>query len=255
MKTDIGTILKQWRKQKRYSQLNLAVELDISSKHVCFLETGRSQPSRKMLLKIALFLNIPKSETNRALISAGFAPAYVEMENTHQQLKPVFSAISQMLENHMPYPALVLNQRWDLVNANQAAIDLMGEIGFSGHTNFLEALIADDKYNSNIINWQESMAQVLIRLRNEICMFGSNEFLQNCEKSLSQKVSPEDILSVFDSHNTVLTTQLKLNDNCYSFFSVIASLGAVQDVSVGEFKVELMFPANKNTSNYFKNHS
>lgn len=99
------------------------------------------------------------------------------------------------------------------------------------------------------------MAQALIRLRNEICLYGGNEFLQNCEKILSQKVSSEDILSVFDSHNTVLTTQLRLNNNSYAFFSVIASLGAVQDVAVGEFKVELMFPANKKTSSYFKKHS
>lgn len=74
------------------------------------------------------------------------------MDNTHQQLKPVFSAISQMLESHMPYPALVLNHQWDLINVNQAAIDIMGETGFAGHTNFLEVLIADDKNNSNIIN-------------------------------------------------------------------------------------------------------
>ena len=251
MKTTIAKIFKQWRTQKRYSQLQLALELGVSSKHISFLETGRSQPSRQMLLNIALFLNCSKSETNRALYSAGFSPAFIELENNHEDLKPVFSAIQQMLDNHMPYPALVLNQQWDLINANQAAIDLMQQIGMAGHTNFLQALIADDENTSAIINWKESMAQVLVRLRNEMYMQGSNEFLLNCEKQLLQKIGSDAILSTFDNSNTVLTTQLRINNQAYSFFSVIANLGAVQDVAVSEFKIEMMFPADDRTTQYF----
>ncbi len=251
MKVTIGTILKQWRTQKRFSQLLLATELNVSSKHISFLETGRSQPSRQMLLNIALFLNIPKSETNRALITAGFSPAFSQLDQSHKNLVPVFSAINQMLENHMPYPALVLNHHWDIVNANQAAVNMMISVGFSDYKNLLEALIADNEKSSKIINWQESMAQVLIRLRNEICLLGGDDFLQNCEKQLSNKVKPEMILSVFQSQDAVLSTQLKLNNKTLSFFSVFANLGAVQDVAVGEFKIELMFPADDKTTSYF----
>ncbi len=251
MKLNIGTVLKQWRKQRRYSQLQLAMEIGISSKHISFLETGRSKPSRQMLLNIALFLNITKSEINRALIIAGFSPAFSQHSQSHQSLLPVFAAIKQMLENHLPYPALVLNHRWDLVDANQAAVDLMGFAGFADQSNFLQALIADNEATSKIINWQESMAQVLIRLRNEICLLGGDDFLQKCEIQLANKVKPESVVSVFESQSTVLTTQLKLNNQRLSFFSVIATLGAVQDVAIGEYKIELMFPVDDKTRNYF----
>ena len=251
MKSNIGIILKQWRTQRRYSQLQLALELGISSKHISFLETGRAQPSRQMLLNIAMFLTITKSEINRALITAGFAPAYLKRDIKHQDMKPVFTAINQILENHMPYPAIVLNQNWDLVQANQAALTLLTQTGFNGYTNFLEALINDDENNSSIINWQESMAQVLIRLRNEICASGSNEQLETYEKQLSKKVNDETILQVFESKDTVLNTQLKIDGKLYSFFSIFANLGAVQDVAISEFKIEMMFPANETTQKYF----
>jgi len=252
MKTTIGTILKGWRNQYRYSQLNLATELGVSSKHISFLETGRSLPSRQMLLNIALFLNIAKSEINRALITAGFAPVYHKRDIEDENLKPVLSAINQMLESHMPYPAIVLNQNWDLIHANQAAIELLAKVGFIGETNFLQALINDNESDSFIINWQESMAQVLIRLRNEICALGSNETLESYEKQLAQKVDDKIILKVFSSNESVLTTQLNLDGKTYAFFSIIANLGAVQDVAISEFKIELMFPSDDKTIAYFK---
>ena len=251
MNTTIASIIKQWRKQRRYSQLQLAVELDVSSKHISFLETGRSQPSRQMLLNIALFLNISKSEINRALITAGFAPAYQKQDIKHEDLKPVLSAINQILQNHMPYPAIVLNHNWDLVHANQAALELLGWVGFASHTNLLEALIADNEKSSSIINWQESMAQVLIRLRNEICESGGNERLESYENQLSKKVNDETILKVFESKDSVLNTQLKIDEKPYAFFSIIANLGAVQDVAISGFKIEMMFPADDVTTQYF----
>jgi len=251
MKAAIGIILKDWRKQNRYSQLSLATELCVSSKHISFLETGRSQPSRQMLLNIALFLNITKGEINRALITAGFAPVYRKQDIEHEDLKPILFAINQMLQNHMPYPGIVLNQNWDLVHANQAALELLAHIGFVGQTNFLEALINDDEKDSAIINWQESMAQVLIRLRNEICQLGDNERLEKYEKLGSKKVNDKTILQVVESNETVLSTRIKIHGKPYSFFSIIANLGAVQDVAISEFKIELMFPADVKTKDYF----
>lgn len=252
MKINTGKILKQWRTQRRYSQLQLAVEIGVSSKHISFIETGRSQPSRQMLLNIALFLNINKCEINRALITAGFAPAYLKKDIEHEDLKPVLSAINQILENHMPYPAIVLNQNWDLIHANQSALELLAQVGFAGEKNFLQALINDDESNSSIINWQESMAQVLIRLRNEICELGGNEQLDNYENQLAKKVNNDTILQVFESKDTVLNTQLSIDNKSYSFFSIIANLGTVQDVAISEFKIEMMFPTDDKTRNYFK---
>ncbi len=135
MTESAGDILKSWRKQRRYSQLKLALELDISSKHVSFIETGKSIPSKEMILRIGEFLFIPKREINRALLSAGHAPVYSELPMSDAALEPVTSAIDQMIKNHMPYPAIVLNQAWDIVKVNDSANRLLSELGLSRHKN------------------------------------------------------------------------------------------------------------------------
>ena len=110
MKNSFGNILNNWRKQQRYSQLQLSVEIDVSSKHISFLETGRSSPSRQMIIKLGTFLNVTKNEINNALLIAGFAPVFSNSDRPEIDLKPVFNAMDLMLNNHMPYPALVLNK-------------------------------------------------------------------------------------------------------------------------------------------------
>ncbi|MCF6299889.1 MAG: helix-turn-helix transcriptional regulator [Proteobacteria bacterium] len=253
MSSTFANILHRWRKHRRYSQLQLALELGISSKHISFLETGRSAPSQQMILKIGLFLLLPKGEINHALNAAGYAPAYTEQMSSHTDLKPVFSAINQMLNNHMPYPAIVLNQHWDLVNANDAAKQLLHDMGFSKHSNLIEALIDDDVTNSKIINWHESIAQLLLRLRSEICLLGGYDKLIGLEKKLSEKITAEHERKVIEAKHSVLTTQIGLHGKVFSFFSIIANLGTVQDVAVSEFRIELMFPANDETLQLYPN--
>ncbi len=102
-----------------------------------------------MILKIGEFLFLPKREINRGLYSAGYAPVYTELSVGHERLKPVFSAINQMIRNHMPYPALVLNQDWDVVQANATAERLLVDLGYSGHKNLVEALTCDNPQTSN----------------------------------------------------------------------------------------------------------
>ena len=256
MDKSAGTLLKKWRKQRRYSQLQLAVELDISSKHISFIETGRALPSKAMILKIGLFLSIPKREINRVLNSAGFAPAYTDLSINHETLKPVIEAIEQIIENHQPYPALVLNLDWDIVNANNAAKTLMKNLGFSMHTNLIEAIISDQptqSHPSKIINWHEASSLVLMRLRAEISSFGEFNRLQELEQKLSDCLPPnQDIFNVEPSQ-TVLSTQFHVDNKELSFFSIIAQLGTVQDVTLSEFKVELMFPADDATKGFYKN--
>lgn len=252
MENSFASICRKWRKQRRYSQLQLALELGISSKHISFLETGRSQPSRDMILKIGTFLYLPKREINRGLYSAGFAPVYTELSHEHEDLKPIFSAIDQMLKNHMPYPALVLNQNWDVVKVNQSAKALLVSLGYSHHQNLVEAIIADNPATSKIINWHESALTVLARLRQEISLLGGSERLEELERKLTSCLAPEEDLIHVDATQPVLSTQFQVSDKVLSFFSMIAQLSTVQDVTVSEYKVELMFPTNKDTEIYYK---
>lgn len=259
MKNSIGHILKQWRKQKRYSQLQLSLELDISSKHICFIETGRSSPSREMILKIGLFLLVPKQEINRGLCAAGYAPFYTQRPAEHNDLKPVFSAIDHMIENHMPYPALVLNAFWEVIKLNQSAQNIFVALGYSNHNNLIEALIQDTPNTSNIINWHETVLSVLERLRQEISLMGGSKRLEALEDALSARLriffdDNKDKINM-DEKQVVLPTKLSVFDKKLSFFSIISQLSTIQDVTVSEFKVELMFPSDEETKAFYKRGS
>ena len=260
MAQTIGQALQHWRKQRRYSQLQLAIELDISSKHISFIETSRSQPSKAMILKIGLFLSLSKREINRLLVIGGYAPAYSELSLEHKNLKPVTDAIASIIENHLPYPALVLNADWDITGLNDSAKSLMIDIGFANQTNLIEAMINDKPTTTNkpkIVNWLEASTLVLMRIREELSLLGTSNHLHKLEDELRQclESSASQLDSkMIDSINTkqaVLTTQLQVGDRVLSFFSIIAQLGAVQEVTLSEYKVELMFPSDDVTRHYY----
>ena len=253
MKNTVGKLLKKWRTQSRYSQLKLAIELDVSSKHISFIETGRSIPSKEMILKICEFLIVPKGEINRALNIAGYASVYAELSSSSESLEPVFDAIDHMIESHMPYPALVLNQYWDVVNTNDSAKMLLQSLGYLEHTNLVEALISDNPETSKILNWHETLASVRARLRQEISLLGSPQRLQELEKKLSDCLQSSGCNYESATKEIVISTKIKLNGKALSFFSIIAQLSTVQDVTVSEYKVELMFPADVATKKYYIN--
>ena len=251
MNSSIGAFLKQWRKQRRYSQLQLSLEMDISSKHVSFIETGRSIPSREMILKIGEFLFLPKREINRGLYLAGYAPVYTDLPVDHENLKPVFFAIDKMIENHMPYPALVLNQNWDVEKANESAYQLLSEAGYSSHKNLIEALILDNPKTSNVVNWHETALAVLARLRYEISVSGGSSRLEELENNLSLCL-PQDInANSVCEKQAVPSTKFRMGSDELSFFSIISQLSTIQDVTVSEFRVELMFPADEVTKEFY----
>jgi len=261
MNNAIGDILRKWRKQRRYSQLQLALEVGISSKHVSFLETGRSMPSRAMILRIGEFLFLPKQEINRGLNSAGYAPFFTELAFGHEDLKPVVNAIDHMISNHMPYPAIVLNQNWDVVKANDSAKTLLNDVGYSGYTNLLEALIHDDPNTSKIVNWRESALAVLVRLRHEISALGGASKLEAFEEKLTARLIPYDETENYyetanmDSKQAILSTQFKVADCVLSFFSILSQLSTIQDVTVSEFKIELMFPSDETTKRFYNKNN
>ena len=116
----IGDQLRMWRQRRRLSQLELACDADISARHVSFLETGRSQPSREMLIRLAERLAIPLRDRNPLLLSAGFAPVYSERRLDDPALQQARKAMELVLAGHEPYPALAIDRHWSLVSANAA---------------------------------------------------------------------------------------------------------------------------------------
>src|SRR5918912_2276126 len=114
----VGDLLRDWRRRRRLSQLELALEADVSTRHLSFVETGRSAPSREMVLRLAEQLEVPLRERNHLLLAAGFAPVYAETAWDDPQLEAVRAAVRQVLAGHEPYPAVVVDRAWNLVDAN-----------------------------------------------------------------------------------------------------------------------------------------
>src|SRR5687768_13641265 len=120
----VGDLLREWRQRRRMSQLDFAVEAEISSKHLSFLETGRSRPSRDMLLHLAELLEVPLRERNALLVAAGFAPMFSERPLNDPALQSAREAVDLVLHGHEPYPALAIDRHWTMIAANAAVTRL-----------------------------------------------------------------------------------------------------------------------------------
>jgi len=246
---DCGAILREWRHKRRYSQLQLAVDADISSKHLSFIETGKSVPSKNMILLLQQFLELPRLELNRALRFAGHSPVYQQLSEQHEDLKPIYQAIDRIIEKQMPYPAFVLDQHWNVVRANPAMVNLLTTVGLTGHANLVDALTSSEFDRSFISNYYEVINLLVHRIKNENSHNGGDLKLTEHEKKLAsiihdQAIEPAD-------NGIVLTVKFNINGQPLNVFSTITELGAVQDVAIGCFKIELMFPLDDETEQYF----
>src|ERR1700726_710405 len=117
----IGVLLREWRERRRRTQLDLALDAGVSARHLSFVETGRSRPGAEVILRIAEHLELPLRERNRLLLAAGYAPAFPDRPLEAPEMRPTKRALEEILAQHEPYPAMVIDRRWDLVSANQAA--------------------------------------------------------------------------------------------------------------------------------------
>src|SRR3954468_3393654 len=121
----VGDLLRDWRRRRRLSQLDLAVNAEVSTRHLSFVETGRSKPSRELLLHLAEHLEVPLRERNALLLAAGYAPAYGERALGDDAMAPVRDALERLLKGHEPFPAVAVDRQWELVDANEPALALL----------------------------------------------------------------------------------------------------------------------------------
>ena len=124
----VGELLRDWRQRRRLSQLDLAVEADVSTRHLSFVETGRSRPSRELVVHLAEHLDVPLRERNALLLAAGYAPVYGETPLDSPSMAPVRDALDTILAGHEPFPAVIVDRRWDLVSANRPALGGSGPL-------------------------------------------------------------------------------------------------------------------------------
>lgn len=250
LQVPFGVLLRRWRQEQRYSQERLSEQIGVSTRHLSFLETGRSQPSRSMVLRITTSLERPKAEVNRALLAAGLAPLFSSGSPDAPALAPVVSAVQRMLSNHQPFPGLVLDRHWYLVEANPAAQHLLTAMGYGAHANLIEAILADDPSRSCLLNWEEVVASILERLRGHRRSYSDDPVLASLEQRLVQRHAPATSLPIGDG--VALPTRVRLGEHELAFFSIFSHLETVRDVGMSERTIELLCPLDEGTEAYFR---
>lgn len=248
----IGHLLREWRQRRRLSQLEFACEAEISSKHLSFLETGRSQPSREMLLRLAELLEVPLRERNSMLIAAGYAPVFSQRPLEDPDLQAPRAAIDKILKAMEPYPALAIDRYWNLLASNDAAMRLLA--GMPAHLltppiNVLRLSLHPEGLASRIVNLSEWRAHLLARLRHqvEVCADPTLGILLD---ELKAYAAPErkQKESAVSPHSIAVPLQLAHGGRVLSFFSTTTVFGTPIDVTLSEIALECFYPMDADTA-------
>lgn len=247
--TAFGSVLKEWRGIRRMSQLDLSTIADVSARHISFLESGRSKPSQPMAVHLAEALELPRSERNRLLTAAGFAPLWREHDVDSTDMAPVHEALRWTLDRHNPYPAIVLDRHWRMVDKNQAATTLFEALGIDGDVSFLEEMTQPGGLRDLIDNWGTVGRFMLSRLRTESAAMGGDAVLDQAVQRLAADPTIEPGGSELPP---VVNVDFRVGDVCASLFSTIAQFGTAEDLALAELRIELFFPADDITREFLE---
>jgi len=235
------------------SQLDLALEADISSRHLSYVESGKAQPSREMLTRLANALSIPLRERNALLMAAGYAPVYRESTLATPEMALAKRAVEFILKQQEPYPAIVLNRHWDLVLINNGAARLIDFLlgGQPSERNVVRQIFSRDILRPYITNWEEVAVDMIRRLHQEIDWVPTDEMLQSLlTEVLSYPGVPEQwrTRELQVPMSPLLTFVFRKNNTELRFFSTWTTFGAPHDVTLEELRIESSFPANDLTT-------
>ncbi|HZO28323.1 MAG TPA: helix-turn-helix transcriptional regulator [Chloroflexota bacterium] len=248
----VGELLRQWREQRRLSQLALALDAEISTRHLSFVETGRSQPSREMVLRLADQLDVPLRERNTLLLAAGYAPVYAESGLDSAPMAPVRAAIRQLLTAHEPYPAIVVDRNWSLVDANASVALLTMEIRpdlLAPPANVLRASLHPEGLATRIVNLGEWRAHLLGRLRRQIAATADSGLASLYNELRAYPCDqPEPEIELPGPGDVVVPLRVRHEGTELAFFSTVATFGTPLDVTVSELMIEAFYPANPETA-------
>ena len=258
----VGELLRAWRRARGMSQLDLALQTEISSKHLSFVETGRAQPSRDVVRRLATTLDLPLRDRNALLTAAGYAPIYRERELGAPEMASVARALDFMLDHHEPFPALVADRLWNIVRQNVASqrllAVLLGPTGVaslaqSGPPNLLR-LAMRDEMRAVIVNWDEVASSLLIRLRREVYGGRRDEALGCLLDELMAVPGVPDRWASLDldvEAPPTLPVIFKVDHRTLSLFTTLSTFGTPQDIGLQELRIESYFPMNDETLRYF----
>ena len=262
--TPFGQLLREWRARRGLSQLDLAVTARTTQRHLSFIESGRAAPSREMVLRLSATLDVPLRQQNALLLAAGFAPVWRERDLSVPEMAAVSNALDYILAQHEPYPAFVVDRRWNLLRANRGAARLSelltGPVPAAPATaeagepvNLAVSLMAPDGLRPFIINWPEVALYFLRGVKADANADGTPETAELLQQllsfpgvpDLSEAVSPEeDPAPIVPIHFHSGTIDLRL-------FTTIATLGTPREITAQEIRIECFFPIDDATAQIF----
>ena len=254
-RTTFGRLLKQWRERRRLSQLALAVDAEISSRHLSFIETGRAQPSRDMVLLLSRVLEVPPRGRNDLLTAAGYAPVYRETGLEAPEMADVRRALDFMMHQQEPYPGLVIDGHWNILMTNAGARRLMGLFldadavaAVGGPPNAMRLFYHPRGMRPFIVNWEATAAGLIQWLHRDLARgIGDAETGRLLEELLSYPDVPQKwrTLDLDAAPVPFLAVELRRGNTHLTFFSTLTTLGVPYDITLHELRVECFFPADR----------
>jgi len=252
LRRPVGELLRRWRGLRRLSQLELALESGISARHLSFVENSKSAPSRDTILRLAEELDLPLRERNHLLLAAGYAPVYSEATLASPEMSAVRRAVRQVLSGHEPYPAVVVDRDWNLVDANAGVAlltDGVSEELLAPPTNVLRVSLHPDGIAPRIANLGEWRAHLLDRLRRQVALTADAALARLLNELRAYPCDqPEPEIESPGPGEIFVPLRIRHDGRELAFFSTVATFGTPLDITVSELAIESFFPADPQTA-------
>ncbi len=246
MGVEFGAVLKEWRQVRRVSQLDLGLSAGVSSRHISFLETGRSRPSRGMVLRLCDELEVPFAQRNRMLSAAGMSPAYAERDLSEADMAPMRAAMEWTLKRHEPYPAMAIDRHWRLVALNAVSAQLLAGFEVQVGDSLIDMMVDSKGVRQALVNYEEILRHMIARLRVESAHFGHDPVLDNGIARMEERLG-EAVFEVDGIKPAIIPAVYEFGGMQLSFFSTISQFGSAEDIALSELRIEMMFPADEAT--------
>jgi len=255
-----GDLLRDWRKRRRLSQLELSADAEISQRHLSFMESGRSSPSREMLLHLADTLRIPPRERNTLLTAAGFAPIYAERSLETPDMASAQNAVALILSGHAPHPALAVDREWNLLQANKAASFLLEGVNpdfLTVPVNVLRVSLHPEALGSRVANYRQWRAHVVHRLTHQVDLT-ADPSLKKLLTEIERYPVPHNARAYTEFDPASLSGiavpfELETAQGKLTFLSTTTVFGTAVDITLSELVIETFFPMDQHTAEVMRN--